>query len=304
MRVIGLDIGGTELKGGMVTSKGECLGSLRIPTPHDEGNKGVLKAIHTLINRLNEQYGPYDGIGVATAGRVNIHTGVVVYATENLPGWKNLRLKQDLERVHHVPVMVDNDVNAGLVGELWNPPEEYGDSVVMLTLGTGVGGAASIGGKLVRGRNWNGNEWGHVVLVPGGRECNCGQRGCIEQYLSGTALLRAINEKESRNITHGSDVFKHFTEGNAVARLVVEEFLEYLAIVISNISVIYDPDSIIIGGGMIHSKDFWWANLIDLLREKGIQNEIYPAHFGNHAGVRGAGKLIVDYLEGVHMNEA
>ncbi|HEX7063682.1 MAG TPA: ROK family protein [Bacillales bacterium] len=303
MRIIGLDIGGTELKGGVITGEGDCLGFLKLPTPRNEGKKGVLNAIQTLINSLQEKYGSCDGIGVATAGRVNINTGIVVYATENLPDWENLKLKQVLEQTYRVPVMVDNDVNAGLLGELWHPPEQYGDSVVMLTLGTGVGGAALIDGKVVRGRNWRGNEWGHVVLVPGGHQCNCGQKGCIEQYLSGTALLRATNERTGEHFKHGSDVFNSYSEGDPRVRGIVTEFLESLAIVISNISVIYDPDSIILGGGMIYSKAAWWEDFMNVLEDKEIPNPVYPAHLENHAGLIGAGKLIIDRLEGVLGNE-
>lgn len=297
MRVLGIDLGGTEIKGGVFTSQGELLGSRRSSTPVRKGKGAVLDSLNELIDDLISKYGAVDGIGLASAGRVNAETGVIVYATDNLPGWNNLRLKERLEEAYYMPVMVDNDVNAALLGELWKADQNYGSSVVMLTLGTGVGGAALLNGNLIRGSHWHGNEWGHVVLIPGGRQCNCGRKGCIEQYLSGTALLRSANEVSGVSFSNGDEVFRAYANGEFGVQDPVNDFIDLLGTVIANISVIYDPESVILGGGLIISKSVWFDKLAASLKEIDIPAQVYPAQFVNDSGFRGAARLILNRLE-------
>ena len=138
---------------------------------------------------------PINGIGIGSAGRINIETGVVEYATDNLPGWHGFPLQTWVEEHYEIPTVVDNDANTALLGELYFSDQLFHQqNTVMLTIGTGVGGANYFFGQIVRGAHHQSGEWGHMVLYPEGRPCNCGKSGCAEQYLSGTAI-RAQAEK-------------------------------------------------------------------------------------------------------------
>ncbi|RSK28875.1 ROK family protein [Bacillus sp. HMF5848] len=346
MKAIGIDIGGTAIKGAIIDTNGTFLVKEKINTDITIGREGILQALFTIIDRLlahaaalpsdataqhevtdtaqheatdtaqheasdTTQHEASDtaqlaGIGIGSAGRINPITGEVVYATANLPGWQGTNIKTIIEEKYGLPCHVDNDANVALLGELWLGPQHHFKNAIMLTLGTGVGGANIINGQLVTGAHCQSGEWGHVVLVPNGHPCNCGKKGCIEQYLSGTALVRQANEAvnqanalvrqaneavgpTSTQYTHGQQVFV-----DSAMHEVVDTYLDYLALVIYNMTVAIDPDAIIIGGGVIDSKHIWWPQLITKLATYEVATPIIPAALGNQAGVAGASKLVFD----------
>ncbi|MBM7661763.1 glucokinase [Bacillus mesophilus] len=292
MNVIGVDIGGTGVKGMVISEAGTVLKSFEMKTNIGEGKDGILVTLTSVIDELLEntsvQY-----IGIGTAGRVNSNTGEIVYATTNLPGWQGTNLKQFIEGRYGIPCIVENDANVALVGELSKREQTY-PNAVMLTLGTGVGGANVIDHQLVAGAHHQGGEWGHVVLVPFGKPCNCGKRGCMEQYLSGSALLREANSAVKAPYQHGKDVLHDFQRGHEPVQKVVNDYLEYLAIACYNLTVSIDPDVVIIGGGVIDSKELWWDAFLEKLANYESPISILPAQLGNKAGMYGAAKLAMD----------
>lgn len=294
---MGLDIGGTDIKGGVLDRDGQLLKYYKCPTRAKLGKKAILASIDDVVRTLLDAYPNCIGIGIGTAGRVNVDQGSIEYATDNLPGWQGTHLKEIMETTFKRPSIVDNDANAGLIGELWNHPNlQAASSVVMLTLGTGVGGAASFGQKLVRGAHWNGNEWGHSILVPGGRICNCGKQGCAEQYVSGTALLKEAARKK-KTYVHGANIFEDYLLGDPEAVQLVKEFIYYLTILLSNISVTLDPSDVILGGGLIYSKEVWWPLLEQEVKSLNLPIQLHPARLGNQAGLIGGAKLLLDSLK-------
>ncbi|WP_257347432.1 ROK family protein [Pseudalkalibacillus decolorationis] len=297
MKAIGIDIGGTTVKGSLIDDYRNIHKQVSIPTAISEGREGILSSLTRTIDQVLEGEVGISGIGIGTAGRVNVKSGEVVYSTDNLPGWQGINLRDFITNTYSLPVVVDNDANAALVGELWSMGKPY-KSITMLTLGTGVGGANKIDGEIVRGHNWNGGEWGHVILYPNGRDCNCGKKGCIEQYLSGKALLRIANEQSNHSIfENGDEIFEAFVKGDKEIKPVVDVYLNDLVLVLYNLSIGLDSEAVIIGGGVIDSQDKWWHLLKQKLAVQEVHIDVLPASLGNKAGMIGAVKLLFDVLQ-------
>ncbi|TCT21753.1 glucokinase [Melghiribacillus thermohalophilus] len=300
MNVLGMDIGGTAIKGAVITETMDKLDQLEIKVKSSDGREQILSSLCLMINKLTEKHAA-DAIGIGTAGRVNPETGEVLYATDNLKGWQGINLKREIGTRYHVPVFVENDANAALMGELWKRANYVENTVVMLTLGTGVGGANCINGMLVHGHHFHSGEWGHTILVPGGIKCNCGLNGCVEQYLSGNALIRMARQNGLTAVSHGKQVFELYSEGVREAEQTVEEYLENLSVFLVTISNGLDPDLVIIGGGVAESSKMFWGLLEEKLKRYKIPLRIKPAELGNEAGIYGAARLALDSVrkEGV-----
>lgn len=296
MKVIGIDIGGTSMKGIVVDESGRLLGQGKIATEAKQGQERILGNLTALVRDLQADHENIRGIGIGTAGRVNVRTGEIVYATDNLPGWQGTNVAAVIEAAFRLPVFVDNDANTALVGEAWLGAGRQAQDLVMLTLGTGVGGANMIRGELYRGADWNGGEWGHTVLVPGGRLCNCGLHGCIEQYLSGTALVKLASEATGHSYASGVEVLDDYMKGKPEVTTVLKQFAVHLAVVVNNIHVGLNPEAILIGGGLIDSKTIWWSLLLEAMDGMRLQADVRPAELGNEAGAIGAAKLMLDQL--------
>lgn len=293
-RYIGVDIGGTEIKGLVVDEAGEAWGEAKRATDALKGRDHILGSLEALLRELLDREPNARAIGIASAGRINAETGDVAYATANLPGWQGVRLARRVTAAFGLPAFADNDANAALLGEAWLGAGTGHRNLAMLTLGTGVGGAYMAEGRLIRGSRWSAGEFGHFVLVPGGRPCNCGKRGCAEQYISGTALLRLGEETTGRVYRHGAELIMDAARGIPGARRSLERFIADLAIMLGNIATSLDPEKIIVGGGVIHSRELWWPLLLDRLQAEGLEELPAAAELGNRAGCFGAAKLAMD----------
>ncbi|WNR46132.1 ROK family protein [Paenibacillus roseipurpureus] len=295
-KAIGVDIGGTSVKGVVCNTSGEVLMTTRVPTDASLGKDAILRAVSQVILELKTQHPDVGAIGIGTAGQVNVQTGQVVYATDNLPGWHGFMLADWVEEQFCLPVAVDNDANVALVGEAWTGAARGLTDVGMLTLGTGVGGAHIIEGNVHRGATWRGGEWGHVTLIPGGRPCNCGRKGCMEQYLSGSALVRDASEAEGKTYDHGEEVLRAAADGALGASSVLQQFQQHLVIAVMNMAWIINPQAIVIGGGVVDAKSYWWDDFLMKLKEEGLEIDVRWATLGNYAGSIGAAKLGLEKL--------
>ncbi|QVK19544.1 ROK family protein [Mycoplasmatota bacterium] len=296
IKVIGIDIGGTQIKGAIIDNSGNCNYITKVDTNTSQGREGLLNGLNQVIETLLSKNELVEGIGIGSAGRIDYINGVVYYATDNLPGWSGFHLQEYVEETYHLPTVVENDANAALIGEKWQGVGKGYKDIIMITLGTGVGGASILNDQLYQGSHFSATEYGHVILYPNGYPCNCGQSGCVEQYISGTALVKRV-KKAGISINHGKELFDHIKQGNEKAKDVLNEYVNDIAITIHNINLSYDPKLVIIGGGVVDSKDEWWH----LLQEKlslnpQIQSDVKPAILGNKAGLYGASKLAIDRL--------
>ncbi|MDI3312432.1 MAG: ROK family protein, partial [Thermoanaerobacterium sp.] len=258
------------------------------------GREAIINNVYILIDELWDL--KVSGIGIGSAGRINTDTGIIDYATDNLPGWTGFDVKGAIEKKYGLPVFVDNDVNTAAIGEAWIGAGRGYKNLFMMALGTGVGGAIILNNELIRGSHWSAGEIGHSILYPGGKQCNCGQKGCLEQYISGSAIYKRYNKICGYNkVKNAMEVFDLYLKNDSISKIVIDEFVNLLSLSIISLKNIIDPDLFIIGGGLIGAKDIWWSKLIKSL-DKYKNIDVKYAELGNDATMIGAAKLILDRL--------
>ncbi len=305
---IGIDLGGTNIAGGVVNSDGEILFRTSKPTEAHRGADGVIADIETMIEELIATSGfEIFGIGVGVPGPVDGDLQHIHYCT-NL-NWHNIDLGKRLSQRFGVPAFVDNDANLAALAE-----EEVGvlkgsKVGVMITLGTGIGGGIILDGKPYRGVHGL-TEIGHMVVGDNFYDCNCGKNGCFETFSSATAIIKyatslvdqdkhpgsKLNQVVSERPLTARDIFDAAKDGDPLGLDAVDRLVHYLAVGISNLVVVLDPDNIAIGGGVAQAGDY----LMDKLKDKVKSMEFvknFPtakllfAELGNDAGIIGAGML-------------
>lgn len=273
----------------------------RKSTNPEGGRESILNTIDNIVEYFLENH-TVEVISIASAGRINKDKGEVFYSSDNLPGWKGMKLKEYLTEKYNKKIIVDNDCNVTGLGEEWKGAAKDAKSYVLLALGTGVGAAVKVNGHLLYGSHWSGGELGHMTLFPNGRECNCGLRGCLEQYCSGPSLVKSYNKiSPSTSIKTGYEFFELVSKKDIFALQVLDEFAKNLSTAIVSLSNIYDPEVFIIGGGLIDTKDYWWDLMIKYIRESGINNIldpiVVPALLGSDAAYYGAAYMGLSLIE-------
>lgn len=303
---VGIDLGGTFIKGGLVSYRGEILKFERVPTRVQDGSAAILsdldKMIETLVKGLK---GKLMGIGIGIPGLVDSKRENVVIAP-NL-GWKNVEVADALKEKYACPVVLANDANAAGLGEAKFGSGAKYDSSVFLTLGTGVGSAIILNGKLFEGNCSAGGEVGHMIIRAGGNQCACGRCGCYETYASATALIRETKKAMLENRTSkmweiksvdnvcGKTPFDYYNT-DETAKKVVDEYVENLTIGILNVANILRPQAILLGGGIAKQGKFLTEKVDRLLKqwiyagELGPEVKILTATL-DEAGVIGAASL-------------
>jgi glucokinase len=307
---IGVDIGGTKVAGGLVARNGDIVRTLRRPTPVTDA-VSVARIIAEVVTELASQH-HVDGVGLAAAGFVNEKRSHILTAP-NLPGWVNEPLKDTVEALVHLPVIVENDANAAAWGEARYGAGQGESHLVCITIGTGIGGGLIVNHQLYRGRWGIGAEYGHMTMVPDGRLCGCGNRGCWEQYASGTALVRSA---QLRAAAHPADadillslgdgtpegiLGRHVTEaarrGDPAAQAAFAELACWLGRGIANLIAVVDPGVVVIGGGVSSARDLLITPISDVLatgvvgRSHRPAVELRAALLGPDAGIVGAADL-------------
>lgn len=275
MKNIGIDLGGTTIKGALFGDS-EIIKQNAVPTRGKEGRSAIFGALFSLVDSLMEE--GVSRIGISSAGNIDPATGVCVYATDNLMGWTGADIRGEVEEKYRIPCSVDNDAVCALKGELAFYPEVK--NATMLTFGTGVGGASLVNGQIVRGAHFDAARWGHVAIEPHGRPCNCGKIGCAESYLSATALVKRGREKLPA-LGSCKELFSLAEEGNREAAEVLAEFGYYLNLLLDTIRTALAPEIIILGGGVAQSQ----AAFLALLTKT---EDIRFAKLGEKAGIYGA----------------
>ena len=295
-KTIGLDIGGTKIQGAVIDENGEILKTYRLETCAREGKDKVLENISKIIEFLKTD--EIEAIGVGTPGFIDSENGIVTFAG-NIDGWTGLNLKKELEKISGLPVFVENDANIALVCEKWLGAGKGYNDIVMITIGTGLGGAVyNEKSGLLSGSHFQGAELGHVILHPGGDYCTCGQHGCAEAYCAGTALTKNYKKLTGDELT-GEQILKRVYK-DPKAKEVLEIYQEDLAYFLTSLRNIFDPEVIVIGGGVIHSKDIWWDGMIEKFNDicnNTLNVSVMPAKYLNDSGVIGAGKIAFERVE-------
>lgn len=276
---IGIDLGGTNIKAGIVNDRGEAVYRLALPTEAYLGGEALLQRIFGVVEQLSDEARKRGwslvGTGIGTAGQVNHTEGIVMGATANLPGWAGMKLGEQLRLSSGLPVSVDNDANAMAFGEAWVGSGQKWRNFVCVTLGTGVGGCLIVDGKPYRGRSGYAGELGHHVIIDGGEPCNCGRSGCWEQYASVTGLMRMARQvdPEAKELVSPKAVFSLAHEDHKLAAELVRQYARYIAIGLANLIHIFNPEGIVIGGAITKQGDF----LLDRVREE-LASSLLPVY--------------------------
>lgn len=285
--VLGVDIGGTKIRMGVINSAGELLVDERVPTQFP-----LYPYLEEQVLRLLSLYPEVEAVGIGTHGFVDPVNGRIIYSSEALPGWTGTAVKEQLEQATGKRVEVENDANCAAVAEYQFGAGKGYSRIVCLTLGTGLGGGVIWDGKVLNGGPHGGAaELGHVILYPNGARCACGRNGCFEQYVSGTGLRRRIQEA---GLDMAPDELFKAAATNEKAAQVKKEFALDLALVISSLQAAFDMEVVIIGGGVSDSAEHWWQDLLDELEPLLLHPvDVKVAEFGNDAGIFGAASLVL-----------
>lgn len=307
---IGIDVGGTKVLGGVVDENGKVIATARKDTPR-QGGSALTQTIADIAQELIQSH-DVESVGVSAAGFVSSDRKTML-ATPNIADWNGVNLDQELTKLIGLNVIIENDANAAAWGEAKFGAGRNQDHMMMLTVGTGIGGGIVVNGALYRGAFGIAAEFGHMRVVPDGHLCGCGARGCFEQYASGNALLRHAREAISaspeiaRNLLSRGDgsieglTGKAITEaardGDSVALAAFNTTGQWLGAGIATLSVILDPACVVIGGGVIDAGEILLKPTREALERtmpfagKHPYPQIIAAELGNEAGLVGVADL-------------
>ncbi|MFX3635682.1 MAG: ROK family protein [Candidatus Pristimantibacillus sp.] len=308
---IGVDIGGTKINAGVVSMQGDVLHIVSLGTMAGQANTidRVLQAVHELIAEVTMKQPAiqFKGIGVGSAGQIDWAEGSVRSASELIPRYAGTALRCILQEQLHIPVVIDNDVNVLVWTEKYFGAAQGVNNFLCLALGTGVGGAIVVNGRLVHG-SWGGaGELGHLSVDFNGPLCVCGGRGCLEQYASGTSIARRMQEKLAQNELpveqlDSHEVFARWQAGDTLATEIMEETLAALGSAIASFVHMFNPEIIVIGGGVAEAGDRLFEGLWKEVKRRTMPSmlegvRIEAAYSGNWCGMIGAALQVWEYSE-------
>jgi len=309
---VGVDVGGTSIKGGVTDDTGKVLGAVSLPTEAHKGQQHGLEQMVATVRQAIAAAGigmeRIAAIGVATPGTMDIPGGVIL-DPPNLKPWRNVPVRDHIHNTFQLPTAFQNDANAAAMGEFWTGAGKGMHSMVLFTLGTGVGGGIILGDLVIEGEHSHGGELGHQrIELTRPRQCGCGRLGCLEAYASATAVVKRTQEAlgqspDGTSSLHGllrghggitaRDVFAAADVGDGLADKIVEDTAFYLAVGATNMMHTIDPNMVVFGGGMIAAGQTFLARI-----RKYVQQLAFPvpagkvriefASLGSDAGFVGA----------------
>lgn len=315
---LGLDLGGTNIKAGVTDDAGRLLAKVSLPTHADQGPEAVMAALAAAAEQAaaaaKMALPDIAAIGIGSPGPIDFRLGVVI-STPNIPGFEQMPLAQRIAERTGRPTSLENDANAAAFAEFWAGAGKDPSirDLIVLTLGTGVGSGIILDGKVLHGSFGVGGEAGHMIVVPEGRPCGCGQKGCLETYASASRTARRAEEAldagepshlrslylPGRRPLSSEEVFQAAQAGDPLALRIVDETAAYLGVACVNLCRLFDPQMILFAGGMILAGEFLfhrirtafghttWSVTPDQVR-------ILPATLGTDAGVIGAAGIAWD----------
>jgi glucokinase len=315
-RAIGLDIGGTKIAAAVVDARGTVFDELVEPTPEDSDAEAVEAVLLDLVERLRGKHEDVRALGVGAAGVVEWPAGRIRWAPNN--AYRDWPVRERLESVTGLPAVVDNDANVAALAEARLGAVRYRE-MVLVTVGTGIGGGLVLDGRIYRGPTGLGAELGHLVLNPDGPRCGCGNHGCFEAYASGTALARLGRDaaaddpdgllarlgRERGEVT-GETVTAAAQQGDPTARALFARLGRWLGVGIASLANIFELDAVVVGGGVVETGDLLLEPARAAAREFAYAPAarpavpVEPATFGGDAGVIGAALLALEETGNAH----
>jgi len=312
--LLGVDLGGTKILAGVFDSKFDLKGTAKRSTKADRGVEAVIdriaRCVTDAVDECDLKLKQIRGVGVGAPGAVDTESGRVIFAP-NLPGWKDVPLKKELEKQLGVPVCVGNDCNVCTLGVFDREYKAKPKHLVGIFIGTGIGGGIVIHGDLYCGHNLTAGEIGHMVIEVDGPKCGCGNRGCLEALASRTAIFRKIQSavKDGQKTIladmlgpdladmRSGDLRKAIRKGDKFVEKVVEEAAEYAGIGVANLINLLNPEIVVVGGGLIEALENEMMPTLIKAAEDHVMSgtmsgiEIEASQLGDHAGITGAAVL-------------
>lgn len=308
--LVGLDVGGTNIRIGSVTPEGRILKKIQYPTDMSQGGLAMMeRLVSRLQDFIQEEMGKVHSeirIGIGIAGPVDLKRGVLI-ASPNLPDLHGFPLREFLQKKISFPIAIENDANAFTLGEGWMGAARGSLHYCGITLGTGVGGGIVVEGKILHGTAGLGGEVGHMVLNPDGPLCGCGGKGCLEVYASGNGIrrmaLEAIEKGEGKEILKrgrgyikkvtSEEVFEAAKGGDPTALQIFTEMGRYLGLGLVNLVNLFNPEKIVIGGKVSGAWDHFIGSAKAVVQQRAMRGqrervEIVRAKCGDDAGILGA----------------
>lgn len=293
MKIIGIDIGGTTIKADLYDDFGTSLNQFKeIETiiDYDLGTNQILNQVCDLIGEYILNYS-IDGVGISTAGVVNANTGEIIYAGYTIPGYIGVNFTSEIEKRFGLSTFVENDVNCAALGELWKGQAKDKKNVVMVTIGTGIGGSIIVNGQIVNGFNYTAGEVGYIPVG----------NSDWQSKASTTALIHLYQKKSLKTNQTGRTFFTDLSSGDKIAKETFEIFVENLTKGLLTISYLLNPEILILGGGILAKKDILLPEIQSFLAKNVMDNRFLPknvvaATLGNEAGRIGAVKNFLDRI--------
>jgi glucokinase len=269
---VGIDLGGTNVKAGLVDHDGRVLGAVSVPTEADEGPEAGIRRMcdtaRAAVSQSGQDWQHVTAVGIGSPGTMDIPAGMIL-RPHNLPGWRDIPLRERIRERLQRPTVLQNDANAAAYGEYWVGAGRDAHSMVLFTLGTGIGCGIIVGDTIIEGEHSHGGEAGHVVLqMEGGRLCGCGKFGCLEAYASATALIKRTEEvldtdravRIAQAVSAGDELTPKLLadladQGDAFADELIMQTARYLAVGVVNLMHTIDPDLVALGGAMTFGRD-------------------------------------------------
>ncbi|MCR2820392.1 ROK family glucokinase [Lederbergia panacisoli] len=308
--LLGIDIGGTSVKLAFLSEEGDIIHKWEIPTNIANNGSSIIsdigKSVHQKLAELNVPHEKLKAAGVGAPGPIDQEKGVMFEAV-NL-GWPdNYQLRNLMQEAVGVPVAIENDANSAALGEMWKGAGKGAKDLIAITLGTGVGGGVIVNGDIVHGAKGAAGEVGHITAVPeGGYMCNCGKTGCLETVASATGIVRTAKallaeyEGDTKLNKNGDftakDIFDAAQADDELALITVDSLANHLGLALANIGSTFNPEKIVIGGGVSKAGDFLIGKIGQYFKKYafkpvGESTDIVLAQLGNDAGIAGAAWL-------------
>lgn len=294
---IGVDLGGTNLRAAAIDSQGRMLEKIATTTDLDAGRDAVINDMVQSIETLRARLGEHNlrGVGIGLPGFILIDKGLIV-GSNNLPQFDNYPVRDEIEKRLGAKVILENDANAAALGEKWQGAGRDVDDLILITLGTGIGGGIVAGGRVLHGQLGMAGELGHLTVVPNGNPCGCGNRGCLEKHASASAIAAMGRLLGLGHEITAEEVYHLAVEGNERALAIFQSMGEALGIALANLVNIFNFPLYLLSGGPLPAWDFFAPAMLGELTRRSFGYRHSPtrverAVLGNEAGLYGAAYL-------------
>jgi glucokinase len=294
---IGVDLGGTNLRAAAIDQQGKMLDKIAGSTELQAGRDAVINDMVQSIETLRKRLGEHNlrGVGIGLPGFILIDKGIIL-GSNNMPEFENYPVRDEIEKRLGAKVILENDANAAALGEKWMGAGREVDDLVLLTLGTGIGGGIIVGGRVLHGQLGMAGELGHLTVVPNGNPCGCGNRGCVEKHASATAIAAMARLIGLGHDLTSEDVYKLAVDGNDRAQTIFRSMGEALGVALANLINIFNFPLYLLSGGPLPAWDFFAPAMLEEVARRSFTyrhapTRIEKATLGNEAGLYGAAYL-------------